>query len=40
MTGLWIALSVKKPVAEMREVLRQWFPALAIEDWDLSSQIE
>lgn len=37
MTGLWIALSVKKSAAEIREVLEQWFPALAIEDWDLSS---
>ena len=37
MTGLWVALSLRKSVAEVRAVLEQWFPALAIEDWDLSS---
>lgn len=37
MTGLWVALSLRRSVAEIRAVLEEWFPALAIEDWDLSS---
>lgn len=37
MTGFWVALSLVKSVAEIRAVLEQWFPALAVEPWDLSS---
>jgi hypothetical protein len=37
MTGLWVALSVRKTIAEIRAMLEEWFPALAVEDWDLSS---
>lgn len=37
MTGLWVALSLRKTIAEVCAVLEDWFPALAIEDWDLSS---
>ncbi len=37
MTASWVALSLVKSVAEIRAVLEQWFPALAVEPWDLSS---
>jgi len=37
MIGLSIALSVVRSVAELRAGLMEWFPALAIEYWDLSS---
>ena len=37
MTGLWVALSLRKTVAEIRAVLENWFPESAVVDWDLSS---
>jgi hypothetical protein len=37
MTGLWVALSLIKPVADIRAVLEAWFPELAVAAWDLSS---
>jgi len=37
MIGLWVALSLRKTVAEIRAVLEKWFPDLVIADWDLSS---
>ncbi len=38
MIGLSIALSAVKSAAELRAVLMERFPALAIEYWDLSSR--
>lgn len=37
MTGLWVAISLRKSVREIREVLEKWFPDLLVMDWDLSS---
>ena len=37
MTCLWIALSLRKNVVEIRKVLKNLFPDLVIADWDLSS---
>jgi hypothetical protein len=37
MTGLWVALARRKTVAEIRAVLADWFPELAVADWDLYS---
>jgi hypothetical protein len=37
MTGLWIAISLRKSAREIREALEKWFPDLVVTDWDLSS---
>jgi hypothetical protein len=37
MSGLWVALAIKKTVAEIRTVLENWFPELVVTDWDTSS---
>lgn len=37
MTGLWIALSVRKTAAEISSLMALWFPNLLISSWDLSS---
>jgi hypothetical protein len=33
MTGLWVALSVKKSPLEIRAALENWFPELTIQVW-------
>jgi hypothetical protein len=37
MTGLWIALSLKKSVDEIRAILAGWFGELLVANWDKSS---
>jgi hypothetical protein len=36
MTGLWVALSLRKTAVEIRAVLEKWFPGLVVTDWVLS----
>jgi hypothetical protein len=35
---MWVALSIEKPVGEIRAILEAWFSELVVADWDLSSR--